>query len=414
MTMWDKLNKQRENGGNKDEDSSNNVYLSDPKKGLELILSILKKPKNKKESYKIMRNLDYFDDSLRQINIENEIRLGQSFKTLSKKQIQQSDFLLEKAIVGIGGQFSSGKSAFINTLTGTKNIQLPENQNPTTAIATYLTKGNKDSFIEIYAENGNRISVTQNALDALTHEFSKTYNMGFSQVIKHIKISLPNFQYDNIALLDTPGYSKPGQGIKKEARDSEKAFEQLRTADHLIWLIDSDNGGIKDSDIRFINKMLIKSPILFVLTKADKKINDIQKIMNETRITLEKNRVNVYDIIIHSKHGYEDDDKKSFQNLIKTGIKKRQDFLRTAEKNKQNESFVIGEMKGILRTITKDIDDKKQILIDNNSKIRRSVSGIQDVLSIKSLGYLYSQNILELSKYETSKNILLKKINFTH
>lgn len=414
MALWDKLKEDIQNGVASTDDFSNNDYLSNPKKGLDLIAKILKKAKNHKGYYRIIRNIEHFDESLRQINIKKEIELGRSFKTYSKKQIQQSDFLAGKVIVGIGGQFSSGKSAFINTITESDEIQLPENQNPTTAIATYLTKGNEASSIEIYAVNGNRITIDQNALDALTHEFSKTYNMGFSQVIKHIKISYPNFQYNNIAMLDTPGYSKPGQGMKKKARDSEKATEQLRTVDYLIWLIDSDNGGIKANDIRFIKEIAIKSPILFVLTKADKKRADIQRIMKETKTTLEKSKLDLYDVIIHSKHGYEENDDQFFRDLIKTGITTRQAFLKKAEEDNQNEGFVIGEMKGILETIIKDINEKKQILIDNNNKIRKNILNIQDVLSIKSLAHLYTQNILELSKYEESKNILQKKIKLTH
>jgi len=392
-------------------DEEKNEYLANPKKGLELIASILKKSREEKKNFKWVRVFNLFNDSLKAINIDNEIRLAQRFKTLIKKQMQRTGFLGGKTIIGVGGQYSSGKSAFINSVLRGEELSLPENQNPTTAIATYLVKNPADQQkIEVFNKQNHQFSIDLQGLNALTHEFSETYAIGFSNMIQHIKISTIHFQYNKIALLDTPGYSKPDQTKRKETKDSSKAFEQLRTADYLIWLIDAENGTAVSKDIEFLKKIEIQSPILFVLTKVYKKKSSIHSVLHSTKNTLKKYQFNIFDVIIHSKHGYEEDDSPKFIKLLKDGIKTRKAFFEMAEKKVETSQAILNKMQSILSEIIRDIDKQKDSFNEENRKIRKLILESEDLLAIKSLAKLHSQNIKELSAYEESKRVLQRKI----
>jgi hypothetical protein len=59
------------------------------------------------------------------------------------------------------------------------------------------------------------------AAQALTHAFFKEYQLGFSRFINNLVINVPNFSYENVAVLDTPGYSKADSGVKRNASDAE-------------------------------------------------------------------------------------------------------------------------------------------------------------------------------------------------
>lgn len=70
--------------------------------------------------------------------------------------------------------------------------------------------------------------------------------------------------------MDTPGYSKPDSDTYSERTDESVAREQLSTADHVIWVTDVESGTLRKDDIEFIRSLELKSPMLIVLSKADK------------------------------------------------------------------------------------------------------------------------------------------------
>jgi len=100
------------------------------------------------------------------------------------------------------------------------------------------------------------------------------YGFGFSAFVDSIIIEASDYILpEEIALLDTPGYTKYDQDSdsKRVLSDRQKAFKQLSISDYLIWLIDIDSGAITEDDIQFIESLPIKTPVLIIFTKADLK-----------------------------------------------------------------------------------------------------------------------------------------------
>ena len=83
--------------------------------------------------------------------------------------------------------------------------------------------------------------------------------------------------WKNIALLDTPGYSKPhtdedGSEVGSEAgnTDEEKAREHLSQADHLIWSVAAKDGVMQGTDIAFLqDKVKWTRPLYIIMNKSD-------------------------------------------------------------------------------------------------------------------------------------------------
>ena len=90
----------------------------------------------------------------------------------------------------IGGKFSAGKSKFINSILNTEERILPEDQNPTTSIPTYLMYGENEQILAYTSENLN-VSLDKEALQALTHKFFEKYKIGFSSFINSLIIFEP-------------------------------------------------------------------------------------------------------------------------------------------------------------------------------------------------------------------------------
>jgi len=231
-------------------------------------------------------------------------------------------------VLGIGGQFSAGKSAFINSLA---EVSLPENQIPTTSIASYVIHADKSESFALTIRN-RRVPLDEKAVQALTHQFYKTYQIGFARVIRNLVIctAFEKFaRYPHIAILDTPGYSKADTDKMKGAADEERARQMLESVDYLIWLIDSENGTIKEEDKNFLLGLNMKTPILFVFNKADmKQEKDIQRIVQETARLLEETDLPVHGIIAYnsrdSKVVLGGDTLDKFMQMVNDSEEKRQ------------------------------------------------------------------------------------------
>lgn len=267
----------------------------------------------------------------------------------------------EKTIVGIGGRFSAGKSCFINSLIGNHIQLLPEGQLPTTSISTYIIKDKirKNSITNVF---GNNIDLDDKAVIALNHQYYDRYKIGFAKFIDLFVLSTPLFDFDKIALLDTPGYNKYDGRKKTDASDNEKARSELKVVDYLIWLIDIENGVIKDEDIDFItNNISPDVPVLFVINKASRKPNEfVMDVIEQTKDVLYSTSIQWINVVAYdSRDACEFDDEKFMDDPECDAYIPRQQgkilrFLQEINDNSLHKPDIITELK----TICNDINDQ--------------------------------------------------------
>lgn len=283
-----------------------NAYIADDSKAVELLARLIQFKRNQAAIAlnEINQYIDGIFSLFSEVTIKDELQLYRRFKNAAAKLSEQQKVqqLQYKAVVSLGGQFSAGKSAFINSISGIQQ-SLPVAQAPTTSIPTYILKSNRDT-LRAHSIYGYSVSLSPEAMNAMTHEFYESYKIGFSAFIDCIIAESSSYKLkDYIALLDTPGYSK--YDAKTESRmsvsDREKARLQLRISDYLIWLVDIDNGCITEEDLRFIESLHIKNSVLIVFTKADKKSEgEIKKIIENAIDTIKKTAIKCYGITAYS------------------------------------------------------------------------------------------------------------------
>jgi small GTP-binding protein len=238
------------------------------------------------------------EDLLDNASYQNEIELFMNIKRLSKRfELGKYEALLDKrSVVGVGGQFSSGKSCFLNSIIG--GDYLPEGINPTTSIETYITAGKGEFSVSAYLQNGDSAALGENELAILTHKLKADYGFSLASIVNNISLSVSNLKYKHIALLDTPGYSKPDSGSVRVS-DRERASRILKSADFLIWLVDAENGDLTRTDVDFIKMLDARQEILFVVNKADKK-NDVDDVVNQVKSTAERNQIQTFNVTPYS------------------------------------------------------------------------------------------------------------------
>ena len=376
--------------------NNNNSYIAEEEKALELISWLIhNEPDNPtlfqheikekiKDLFSLMEDLT---SEAKTIFYEQFIELCTRLLAVHKiKRIQN------KVVISFGGKVSSGKSKFINSISGIKN-RLPVNQKTTTAIPTYIIRGEKTS-IHANTVDGRLVKLSSEALEAMAHEFDDTYGFGFSSFVDSIIIEAPDFALPfEIALLDTPGYTKYDQysNSKLVISDRQKAFSQLSITDYLIWLIDIDNGTILEDDILFMESLNIKTPVLIVFTKADLKTSDeIKHILDVANQTIMKTSINCYGITAYSANLKEE-----------FGYNKIEPFFELARNSNVRNNDIQREF------IT--IENSMRILIENEIKYTESItkdlfsyiSNTDRFMDIQSMVTLWSRKKQELLKLKS-------------
>ncbi len=265
------------------EESPDNCYIADPNQAVSFTASLLGHGRANDENPLIARFRNGIEElflKFREVTLPDELLLYNRFLTLCErlKVVQKASRLADKTIVGFGGKFSAGKSSFINSISGMKDL-LPEAQEATTSIPTYIIKSNEEC-LTANTVFGDAWNLSREALNAMTHEFRRKYGINCAPFVDSIIVETPSYSLDSrIALLDTPGYTKPDDNVDSRmvVSDKVRAYEQLRVTDYLIWLIDMDNDPLTQNDIDFIDSLDIKSKILIVFNKADLRSANVRK-----------------------------------------------------------------------------------------------------------------------------------------
>jgi len=290
-----------------------NRYLDNKSEGLKLITNLISADNSNGEVESHLRELEVLikNDFLTLAEKDKCPGSAGTFEELQKTYQDLVDIvsfpeLENKFTVAVGGQFSAGKSKFLNCLLNSKNL-LPTDTSATTSIPTYILPGDKDT---IFALNNyqHKTEIDEEALQAISHAFKDVYDISFSHILKLIAVERTSFKWKNLTFLDTPGYSK-ADSIKNrnDNTDENIAREHLRTADYLIWLIDIQNGTIPEEDIQFIRSLDYEGKTLFVFNKADKKTEEqINSVISVTKENLEKNEIEFFDIIGFSSNRNEE------------------------------------------------------------------------------------------------------------
>lgn len=381
---------------------SDNPYIEVPEKGLALVAKLMARPQKRMNKYMTIRKFNKLINDLAHVigayNLVNEIKYIDELQTLGLKLYEENKFMLlhDKTIVGVGGKFSAGKSQFINSLIA-EDI-LPQDQNPVTSIPSYIVKS-RTSKIRAFTYDDKSVGLELDEAKALTHEFYDKYKIGFSPYVNNLVFHVPEFPFSNMAILDTPGYSKDDTSLKQDLSDHNKAHEQLKSVDFVIWLVDIENGTIVNKDIEFIKTIGSPKAFLVVFNKADKlpESNRI-KVVEESKNVLKQHKISCYDVIAYS----------SIEAKEYLGSDSLKSFLKEANQLKDSVEDIASNMLNVMDKIDKDILRRIAFLKKERDSLGDMIFRSEDVLEIKSLTLLYGEHQSMLLEYDVRKRYFKK------
>ncbi len=169
-----------------------------------------------------------------------------------------------KVKVAVIGNFSSGKSSFINSLLGADIC--PVKVNPTTSAVTKFIYGDIEEIFQI-DKNGNKKKIDKEQYLNLCQHNVKTMEKtkGF-----FFEYRYPSPILKNIELYDTPGFEN------KENPQDEQITREIATnqADIILFVQDIQKGTLEERTINKIKKIKETSPAkewYLIFNKADTK-----------------------------------------------------------------------------------------------------------------------------------------------
>lgn len=242
------------------------------------------------------------------------------------------DKLIGKNIIALGGGFSSGKSSFLNALMG-KQV-LPASIDPSTSVPTYIMYGKEHEVVGINVFD-TKVSMKPRDIRKIAHGFGEledgdeekvTDEVTLGHVLDNIFFSTPLHKYENIAFLDTPGYSKPDSEKYSAKTDEQIARGQLNSSNYILWFVQADAGTVTEEDIKFIKTLREDIPKLIIVNKADKKdLADLKEIMEKIRYSLDIKGIRYVDVFAFTSKTDQIVEKglKQFLEQNKAGIKKQ-------------------------------------------------------------------------------------------
>lgn len=215
--------------------------------------------------------------------------------------------------VAVGGGYSSGKSSFLNNITGIGAV-LPTGIEPVSMINTYISFSDKVTKLIVSGKNckGHVVKLNREVLDCIQHSSkSKIY---VSSVLDELYIKVPvskdREHLKGLVFIDTPGYNNSDNANKENGKkDIDTASDALEDSDALFWCIDAEAGTISQRDIEMLNQLIDYNdgnyPFVIVFNKMDKKpANDLVKILQSAeKICKSKLKIQPIDIIGFSSIG---------------------------------------------------------------------------------------------------------------
>jgi GTPase Era involved in 16S rRNA processing len=330
------------------------------------------------------------------------------------KNVESGNFLIV-----VVGEFSSGKSTFLNALMRDK--YLPSFSNETTATINFLrhtTKSTDGCKGKVYYNNGNVESLNNTDFDTIEKYVStKSDTIKVAEEISHLDLFLEsNFLEEGVTLVDSPGLN----GMAANHREITE--KQINESHASIFIFTADQPGRK-TEFEFLKTLKKKvNTIIFVLNKIDTiRENEqtvdtvIEKIKeNYKKIFPEENSIPAIfpiaayqalvarasvDLDYNQKNEYSVKEKENFEKLsrMKTFEDSLWNFLTASEKTKQQLLDPLNKVFKILGDRKKELENDIDILSNKKDEtdIKEQICEIEN--KIQEIKDSREKKVIELS-----------------
>ena len=217
-----------------------------------MLKSIKQDTSHKKKHYEnsLLGEVEKVKDAL----LDEKFKPSVELKNILNKQIKRAVYPIEVAIIG---QFSSGKSTFLNALLS-KDI-LPTGITPVTSKVIYINYGETHRLKVTYRSGVHEYHPLENIAHFSDQRIAKM------DEIKYLTIYAPVERLKEMSFVDTPGLNS------QSSEDTQSTRKVFNDVGGIIWLTLMDNAG-KRSEEEILDRYMaaFKTKSLCILNQKDK------------------------------------------------------------------------------------------------------------------------------------------------
>lgn len=299
-----------------------------------------------------MKKIEYLNDAAKFLKMNDVLAELDFIK--SRLNSESAELILP-----IVGEFSSGKTTFINKLTDGKKLETASK--PTTSVIYEIYFGNAEEKAEIIYDN-DEIKIIKD-INSIKNEHLKK--------VKRVKIFDTSKKIEsNTVLVDTPGLSS------NDPKHVEALSNYLPNADAVFLFVDI-NQQITNSLLDFIiTKNLLHLPIYVVITKSETKT---KKELEEVKQYISKNiNLDIENIISISS---ENEDLEEFSHLMSNIQKSKKNIINKALDYRLEK--LAGYLKTYIQSLIQNISSDSNIeeeIKSQRRKLERTLKAIDDLV----------------------------------
>ena len=276
--------------------------------------------------------MNYIDNLL---TIAENLQLHEQVKllTLYKERIESPN---KEVLIPLVGEFSSGKTSFINSILDNKNLETASKA--TTATIFEVRCGADCSRQEIVDVDGNSVDAGDETLN--------NQDLQDTQVVRVFDTS--NMLDPSIVLVDTPGLSS------NDPKHRIALSNYLPNADAILLVVDVNQSATR-SLISFIkDSQLSKRPVFLMITKCDTKTpNEVAAQVKNTVDIVGVPESNI--ICTSAKEG----DLQQFYGLIKKIQSQKNQIVNNAINDRVK--IIAEQMKDFIQDLIKSLESSKDL-----------------------------------------------------
>lgn len=228
--------------------------------------------------YKRMSQLDHtflriaFNSAFPDAIKNRRLTLFEEIERLQTRQ-RQIEGKESPLIVGVVGQFKTGKSTLINSLIGAEKVVM--DCRPATAKVTSIRYGDSIHFWRINSTGIRReISEEVYRIESAHQEVKPKSKLELDGAQESFEITFPSEILRDITIVDTPGFSSESD------IDDRITRSWLSKIDFFLWVFDITKGSIQSDEKKILDGLGSKN-IIAVLNRSDIKDSDARKKLME-------------------------------------------------------------------------------------------------------------------------------------
>lgn len=202
---------------------------------------------------------------------------------ITKKSLPDLDKIIEHLnaplMIMVMGEFSTGKSTFINAMVGEEVAAV--NATPTTAVITKLCYGNQDKILVHYTD-GTEKEFEKEAFKQLTAKTGKVDEDKAHEAIEYVERQMPLDMLQYVTIIDSPGLND----INEKHSDTTKKF--VNNADTVFWMFNALHAGSKTEvdAMETLTPRLKPIAIINMMDEIDEEEDDPQEFLDNLRVQL--------------------------------------------------------------------------------------------------------------------------------